>query len=64
MKKNAKIRLTLHRETLRTLDSNVLTAAPGGANTLPYCQITYTCRVSCGGTCDVYCVAPTTSLTC
>jgi hypothetical protein len=64
MKKNAKIRLTLHRETLRTLDSNDLTAAPGGANTAPYCPVTYTCRVSCGGTCVVNCVAPTTSQTC
>jgi hypothetical protein len=65
MKKNGKIRLTLNRETLRTLDANDLTAAPGGVNSQPFCQITYyTCRVSCGGTCDVYCVAPTTSLTC
>lgn len=62
MKKNTQIRLTLNRETLRTLDSNDLTAAPGGANTQPYCLVTI--RVSCAGTCNVYCVAPSTSQTC
>jgi hypothetical protein len=51
MKKSSKARLTLHRETLRNLASPDLMAVPGGANTLPYCR-TYTCNVSCGGTCD------------
>ncbi len=51
MKKNAQLRLKLHRETLRNLASPDLMAAPGGANTLPYCR-SYTCNVSCVGTCD------------
>jgi hypothetical protein len=63
MKKNS-TRLTLNRETLRTLASPELMATPGAANTIPYCPLTYTCRVSCGGTCNINCVAPTTSQTC
>jgi hypothetical protein len=55
MKKNAKIRLTLHRETLRTLDPADLTAAPGGISLIT--QTCYNCpTVSCptrnGGTCS------------
>jgi len=55
MKKNAKIRLTLNRETLRSLDSRELEAAPGAANTVPYCTntcncLTQTCPTRCGQT--------------
>jgi hypothetical protein len=52
MKKSSKARLTLHRETLRNLASPDLMAVPGGVNTAPFCRPTYTCNVSCGGTCD------------
>jgi hypothetical protein len=63
MKKNSKSRLTLHRETVRTLASPELEAAQGGAVvvTTTYC-ITH--NLSCGGTCNIYCVAPGTSQTC
>jgi hypothetical protein len=53
MKKNAKLRLSLNRETLRTLDASELEAAPGGMNSYPYCVIvTNTCPTRCGGTCS------------
>lgn len=63
MKKSSTIRLHLNRETLRTLASPELMATPGAMNTLPYC-LTVSCRVSCGGTCGVICVAPGTTQTC
>lgn len=45
MKRNAKIkvRLTLNRETLRNLDAAELEAAPGGANSDPFCLVTQSC---------------------
>jgi hypothetical protein len=57
MKKTAKIRLSLSRETLRTLDANELEAAPGGANSNPFCLITnpcitQSCPTRCGGSCS------------
>lgn len=57
MKKNAKIRLTLNRETLRTLDPAELGAVPGGisivliTNTCYNCP-THTCPTVNGGTCS------------
>jgi hypothetical protein len=50
-KRNASLRLKLHRETLRVLVSPELEGAQGGfyTNTL---QTVVTCdRISCGGTC-------------
>jgi hypothetical protein len=49
MKKSLKTRLTLNRETLRALDAEALTAAPGGAATTggvntAQCVLTYTCN--------------------
>jgi hypothetical protein len=63
MKRNAKIRLTLNRETLRNLNPDELTAAPGGGtpiltaaagcvlvtNTCINC-VTQTCPTRCGQT--------------
>jgi hypothetical protein len=50
MRKSPKTRLTLHRETVRTLASPELMIA-GAANTLPYCR-SNTCQVSCVPTCN------------
>jgi hypothetical protein len=73
MKRNAKIksRLTLNRETLRNLDAAEMMAAPGGANSDPFCVITHSClqtycvcvtRVTCPSGCDNTCpvTAPVT----
>jgi hypothetical protein len=46
MKKTASLRLTLNRETLRTLDASDLAAAPGGVITA------VTCPTRCGGSCS------------
>jgi hypothetical protein len=44
MKKSLKIRLTLNRETLRNLNAEELTAAPGGRNTDTICaNVTNSC---------------------
>jgi len=53
MKKTAKLRLSLSRETLRTLDATELEAAPGGLSN-PFCLITspcitQSCPTRCGG---------------
>jgi hypothetical protein len=59
MKKNAKIRLTLNRETLRNLSVDEMPGAQGGAvvvNTtvcpviLTNTCVTYTCPTKCGQT--------------
>jgi hypothetical protein len=53
MKKNAKIRLTLSRETLRSLTADEAPNAQGGVvlltNTCYQC-LTYTCPTHCGQT--------------
>jgi hypothetical protein len=56
MKRTAKLRLSLNRETLRTLDPAELEAAPGGITSNP-CLITYpcftqSCPTRCGGACS------------
>jgi len=56
MKRTAKLRLSLSRETLRTLDATELAAAPGGASN-PFCLITspcisQTCQTRCGTACS------------
>jgi hypothetical protein len=60
MKKSAKIRLALHRETLRALTSPELQGVEGAV-----AQITgtnsITCFVSCGGTCHVPCTVTGTA---
>lgn len=43
MRKNAKIRLTLNRETLRTLDPAELGAAPGGISIILNTHSCYNC---------------------
>jgi hypothetical protein len=53
MKKNAKIRLTLSRETLRSLDADQAANAQGGVARLTdtcYQCLTYTCPTKCGQT--------------
>jgi hypothetical protein len=55
MKKNSKLRLTLSRETLRALDAEEMTKAPGGVVSMPFCLITQpcvsqTCPTRCGQT--------------
>jgi hypothetical protein len=51
MKRNASLRLKLHRETLRTLASPELEGAQGGIDTNTLLTVV-TCNViSCGGTC-------------
>jgi len=60
MKKNLKTRLTLNRETLRSLASDEMSAAQGGAPTTlitgcpvrTYTCISYTCPTECG---QAYC---------
>lgn len=63
MKRNLKTRLTLHRETLRTLDGGELKAAPGGSNGGGLCEITQTCyncpTVSCPTRCNAGCTTTT-----
>jgi hypothetical protein len=54
MKKNPKFRLTLHRETLRSLTTPALLNAEGGAAGLTGTE-TVTCPVSCQGTCELPC---------
>ena len=51
MKKKAKLRLTLNRETLRYLDTTEMSAAQGGASER-ICPVTQSCFVS-------YCNCPT-----
>jgi len=66
MKRNVKIktRLTLNRETLRNLDAAELGAAPGGANSDPFCLLTQSCfrtycvcitQQTCPSNCDNTC---------
>ncbi|HEX4961395.1 MAG TPA: hypothetical protein VF173_11195 [Thermoanaerobaculia bacterium] len=62
MKKDRTLRLSLSRETLRTLAGPQLSAAAGGTPSHPFCLVTY--QVSCNGTCNVICVAPGTTTTC
>jgi len=58
MKKNAKIRLTLNRETLRSLDADEAAGAKGGAIVQitqscfqTYCVcVSQTCPTNCGQT--------------
>jgi hypothetical protein len=49
-------KLTLNRDTLRSLSAPSLRQAAGGFNTQPYCTNRCTayvsCGQSCGGTCD------------
>ena len=55
MKRSAKLRLSLNRETLRTLDPAELEAAPGGvSNPCPITSpcISQSCPTRCGGTCS------------
>jgi hypothetical protein len=58
MKKN-KIRLTLHRETLRNLGADEMSRVEGGASGTPQCYqtvfctqgcLTHTCPTNCGQT--------------
>jgi hypothetical protein len=62
MKRTAKMKL--RRETLRLLNHQDLEQAHGQTLTLTNigCR-TYTCYVSCGGTCDPACF-PTTTFNC
>jgi hypothetical protein len=53
MKKNPQFRLTLHRETVRTLTSPELAALGGAAEITGTASLT--CPVSCQGTCHVPC---------
>ncbi len=52
MKRNANLRLKLHRETLRVLASPELEGAQGGILTTTIPSLA-TCNISCGGTCGV-----------
>ncbi|HEV7784806.1 MAG TPA: hypothetical protein VGQ28_05675 [Thermoanaerobaculia bacterium] len=63
MKRNLKTRLTLHRETLRTLDGGELKAAPG-ASYPNICQITVTCYNCPTVTCPTRCNTACTTTTC
>jgi hypothetical protein len=55
MKKTSKIRLTLHRETLRNLASPALTHVRGGQQVEITGTASLTCPVSCQTTCHVPC---------
>jgi hypothetical protein len=63
MKKSLKARMTLNRETLRNLNAEELTAAPGAGVRTETCTvcITQTCPTNCG---QVYCyhVGPVISI--
>jgi hypothetical protein len=64
MKRTAKLKL--HRETLRLLDPSDLEQAHGQTLTA-YTNIgcrTYTCNISCGGTCEPGACFPTTTFYC
>jgi hypothetical protein len=67
MKRNLKTRLTLNRETLRTLDGGELRAAPG-ASVPNICLITqscYNCTATCvTASCPTRCGAGCTTTTC
>jgi hypothetical protein len=63
MKRNLKTRLTLHRETLRSLDREELRAAPG-ASAPNICLITDTCYHCLTYTCPTRCNAGCTTTTC
>jgi hypothetical protein len=67
MKRNLKTRLTLNRETLRTLDGGELQAAPG-ASAPNLCQITvscFNCTFNCPSfTCPTRCNTACTTTTC
>ena len=59
MKRSAKLRLSLNRETLRTLDPAELEAAPGGGTSNP-CLITSPCLTqSCPTRCGTACSGTT-----
>ncbi len=49
MKKNAKIRMTLNRETLRNLNPAELEAAPGGISIVLITNTCYNCPVLTNG---------------
>jgi hypothetical protein len=53
MKKSLKTRLTLNRETLRTLNGEEMTAAPGGFLTQTCIALTCTCITY--NTCPTHC---------
>jgi hypothetical protein len=61
MKKQANLRLKLHRETLRVLASPELEGAQGGAATTNYVTLASCERISCGGTCGC---PPHVTITC
>jgi hypothetical protein len=63
MKRNLKTRLTLNRETLRTLDGGELQAAPGGSAP-QLCLITATCYNCPTVTCYTRCNPACTTSTC
>lgn len=60
MKKNAKIRLTLNRETLRHLNAEQIAAVEGGAVSERICVVTQTCfYTQCvSDTCPTRCGQP------
>jgi hypothetical protein len=65
MKRNASLRLKLHRETLRVLASPELEGAQGGFYTITLQTIVTCDRISCGGTCGaVSCGATCNSALC
>ena len=47
MKKNAKIRLTLSRETLRNLSADETSGVQGEASGTPQCYVTVFCTQGC-----------------
>ncbi len=62
MKKNAKIRMTLNRETLRNLNPAELEAAPGGISIVPVTQSCYNCpTIACSKGCPTLVQNCTTS---
>lgn len=63
MKKNAKLRLTLNRETLRNLDPAELEAAPGGVTSIMLItQSCYNCpTIACSKGCPTLVQNCTTS---
>ena len=53
MKKNAPKKLTLNRETVRTLEARALAAAAGAVSTYTYCFSTISADIPCeSGSCN------------